>query len=218
MILATIFILVVDWISSPRGAKEADIIRFVQRHTSIPTPRVIASDDGYGNRYLLMKKQLRSFVSQLRTLQSPHGRSICSLDGDALNDARFTGFGLVGPFANEDAFNERLIQTTANYNEFATLPEVRARLRVDHAVVFTHGDIAPRNIMVKGDTIVALLDWEQAGWYPEHWEFMKAVWCPPSPKSEGDVWIEVVEDLFDKDYKAEWEVERYLTEHIVGFF
>lgn len=264
MILATVFFIVVEVvrsirgrrsqgrivdlpfglilkISSPGGAKEADIIRFVQRHTSIPTPRVIASDDGYGDRFLLMKraegknlevvwptlepaqrrrivKQLRSYISQLRSLQSPHGPAVCSLNGAPLTDSRITGRGPVGPFPNEDAFNERLIETTATYDERATLPEFRSRLRTDHAIVFTHGDIAPRNILVDGDTIVALLDWEQAGWYPEHWEFVKAIWCPPSPKSSGDLWLEAVEELFDENYESEWQIERYLSEHIVGFF
>ena len=48
--------------------------------------------------------------------------------------------------------------------------------------VFTHGDVAPRNILVRhvdGDDgeksgrveISALLDWENAGWYPYYWEY-----------------------------------------------
>ena len=38
--------------------------------------------------------------------------------------------------------------------------------------VFTHGDIGPRNIMVDENCrIVALLDWEFSGWFPDYWEF-----------------------------------------------
>ena len=47
-----------------------------------------------------------------------------------------------------------------------------------HDIVFTHGDFRPANIIVKGSLVTAIIDWELAGWYPEHWEFVKAyyVW------------------------------------------
>ncbi len=160
--------------------------------------------------------QLRLFIAQLRSIPSPHGRAVWALNGAPLRDARITGEGPVGPFADEDAFNDRLLETTAPYVKRATLSEFRSRLRGDHPIVFTHGDIAPRNIMVDGDTVVALLDWEQAGWYPAHWEMVKAMWCPPYPEAAGDLWMEVVRDMFEEGYEAEWMVERGLSERIVG--
>lgn len=45
-----------------------------------------------------------------------------------------------------------------------------------YAIVFTHGDFYPRNIMVKDGHVKAIIDWEMAGWYPEYWEFAKAFW------------------------------------------
>ncbi|OAA37005.1 Protein kinase-like domain protein [Metarhizium rileyi] len=46
-------------------------------------------------------------------------------------------------------------------------------------IVFTHGDIRPANIMVKQNnngtwTVVAIIDWESSGFYPEYWEAVKA--------------------------------------------
>ncbi|KAK8147405.1 hypothetical protein G3M48_001655 [Beauveria asiatica] len=38
----------------------------------------------------------------------------------------------------------------------------------DYPIVFTHGDIAARNITVRDGHLVALFDWEFAGWYPEY--------------------------------------------------
>ncbi|CDO68393.1 hypothetical protein BN946_scf184815.g40 [Trametes cinnabarina] len=38
--------------------------------------------------------------------------------------------------------------------------------------VLSHGDLAPRNILVKDDRIVAIVDWETLGWYPDFWEIM----------------------------------------------
>jgi len=44
----------------------------------------------------------------------------------------------------------------------------------------THGDITRRNILIRVDgedandvSVVAILDWEQAGWRPEYWETAK---------------------------------------------
>jgi thiamine kinase-like enzyme len=43
-----------------------------------------------------------------------------------------------------------------------------------HRILLTHGDISPRNIMVRNGHIAAIIDWQYAGWYPEYWEFTKA--------------------------------------------
>ena len=46
-------------------------------------------------------------------------------------------------------------------------------MRTDHDIVLNHGDISLHNILVEDGAIVALLDWEFAGWYPEHWDYVK---------------------------------------------
>ncbi|KAI9826020.1 MAG: hypothetical protein M1826_006818 [Phylliscum demangeonii] len=50
-----------------------------------------------------------------------------------------------------------------------TLPDMLPRSRQS---VFTHGDIAPRNILVDSGTyeVTGVVDWECAGWYPDYWE------------------------------------------------
>ena len=60
----------------------------------------------------------------------------------------------------------------------------------------THSDIVARNILVddRGD-VVAILDWEMAGWMPEQWEYVKAMWM--GQYDEG--WPEFVH-LFLKPY------------------
>jgi len=40
----------------------------------------------------------------------------------------------------------------------------------DHDIVMSHGDISPRNILVRGTKVVAILDWEMLGFYPENWD------------------------------------------------
>jgi aminoglycoside phosphotransferase (APT) family kinase protein len=83
------------------------------------------------------------------------------------------------------AYNDWRISTFSFFGEQHAgtanrLRELRRMMRDDHQVKFTHGDISLRNIHVKivGDraedvSVVALLDWEQAGWRPEYWEMIK---------------------------------------------
>jgi aminoglycoside phosphotransferase (APT) family kinase protein len=38
--------------------------------------------------------------------------------------------------------------------------------------VLTHGDLCPTNIIVTDTSpamVVTIIDWEQAGWYPDYW-------------------------------------------------
>ncbi|KAJ5753259.1 hypothetical protein N7520_010176 [Penicillium odoratum] len=60
--------------------------------------------------------------------------------------------------------------------------------RSEHSV-FTHGDIAPRNVMVdeKGN-VSGILDWETAMWYPDDWEHAQIM----RPAFWGDLslWME----------------------------
>ncbi|KAJ3864462.1 hypothetical protein EV359DRAFT_355, partial [Lentinula novae-zelandiae] len=41
-------------------------------------------------------------------------------------------------------------------------------------IVFTHGDITRRNLLVDDNAkVVGIIDWEQAGWRPAYWEKVK---------------------------------------------
>ncbi|KAF9234081.1 hypothetical protein BU15DRAFT_53061, partial [Melanogaster broomeanus] len=63
------------------------------------------------------------------------------------------------------------------------------QLLPDGALVYlTHGDLLPRNILVDGSRITAIIDWETAGFYPEFWEYCRMDdlgWMTPTP-GEGD--------------------------------
>lgn len=53
-------------------------------------------------------------------------------------------------------------------------------MREDNHILFTHRELSQENILVRriNDTefaIVAILDWERAGWRPEYWEALKFV-------------------------------------------
>ncbi|PLB33735.1 aminoglycoside phosphotransferase family protein [Aspergillus candidus] len=55
--------------------------------------------------------------------------------------------------------------------------------------VFTHADIAPRNVMVDEENrVTGLLDWEWAGWYPDYWEYAQIM--RPAFKGDCSEWME----------------------------
>ncbi|CAK7230975.1 hypothetical protein SCUCBS95973_007755 [Sporothrix curviconia] len=40
--------------------------------------------------------------------------------------------------------------------------------------VFTHGNLKPWNIIVSGTKVTSIIGWENAGWFPEYWEYTTA--------------------------------------------
>ena len=55
--------------------------------------------------------------------------------------------------------------------------------------VFTHGDIAPQNIMVdENDNITEIIDLEWAGWYPDYWEYAQIM--RPTFWGDWSIWME----------------------------
>ena len=78
-----------------------------------------------------------------------------------------------GPFNSKTEFNNFLFENTISSTPLLYSQSIQQTLRRDHEIVFSHGDLNLHNIVVKDGDIVALLDWECAGWYPEHWEYIK---------------------------------------------
>lgn len=88
-----------------------------------------------------------------------------------------------GPFETEKELNEgiiRRLKTSEPASHIALLRKLMSDTLKDHHPVFTHGDLQPKNILVnrigtkddgRGEFQIKIIDWENAGWYPEYWEF-----------------------------------------------
>ena len=59
-------------------------------------------------------------------------------------------------------------------DDFHQVRELLAKSH-NHAITFTHGGLHQANITVNNGHVVAILDWERAGWFPEYWESASAV-------------------------------------------
>jgi serine/threonine protein kinase len=186
---------------------EAATMRLVREKTSIPVPRILDAgrrEDGTGHVCILMEyvegetlekawktldapqkagiiAQLRSYVDQLRAIR---GAYIGCVDGTHCEDQFFSDLNdptSYGPFQTESAFCDGLVRSLRE-REQGTWVDMICRfvksVPPHNNIVLTHNDLAPQNILVRGGKVVAIIDWELAGYYPEHWEYVKAHFWP----------------------------------------
>ncbi|KAL4790580.1 kinase-like protein [Aspergillus venezuelensis] len=172
------------------GRNEVDTLRFIAENTTIPVPKVHHVQEEN-------EKQLHSYVLQLRALK---GTYIGGVErGTAIIGKRTSVEG--GPFESEKKFNEFILADIVRIAPDLLRHYAKHALLDTHEIVFTHGDLAPRNILVDDSgNVTAVLDWEYAGWYPEHWEYIKAlVHLRPMPD-----WPEYLSMILPPKYEQEY--------------
>lgn len=84
---------------------------------------------------------------------------------------------------NDLDLRERIFERYVHFGGTRYEHELPNMLPRSDCSVFTHADIAPRNIMVDDQNkVTGILDWEFAGWYPDYWEYAQIM----RPASYGD--------------------------------
>ncbi|OAA59559.1 Protein kinase-like domain protein [Niveomyces insectorum RCEF 264] len=145
--------------------------------------------------------QLRAILQTMRAMPPPPQHIGGMRAGDPLRDLR-AHFPHAGPACRDEAaFNAYLLSDFHPQTAKPIRAAFARRLRTDHRVVLTHGDLAPRNVLVKDGTVVALIDWEEAGWYPEYWEYVK--FFQRNAASQQD-WCDYADEIFPVSYPDEW--------------
>lgn len=137
-------------------------------------------------------EQLRHMVNELRRIKrDPEDRFLGRINRGPLQDVVFAD-GIrprAGPFSSVKEFHDwfsflmRLQAASGPHWEgykFEDIPDpYRQLLPDDPGVVFTHADLHQSNIMVSEGSpcrVITVIDWHQSGWYPDYWEFYKAVY------------------------------------------
>ncbi|CCE27336.1 uncharacterized protein CPUR_00810 [Claviceps purpurea 20.1] len=218
----------------PILANEFAALQLVRRHTSVPVPSALDLVSDSQDSYLLTTKisgvplgwcidtlsrdevttlvgDLQKYFSELRAIPkevSPK-YAITNALGKACYDGRLiTGSqydeargDFFGPFVDEDDFNDTL----------RCIPLPNAVHRSGHEIVFTHGDMNMRNIMMYNGRLSGFIDWEMCGWYPDYWDYTKAHYITKFNRR----WLKMVDAVFGKlgNYEAELAVERQLWEY-----
>lgn len=125
--------------------------------------------------------QVRNMIEELRAIPQPEPQGwIGSSSRGAFRDFHIRSNETYGPFPSEAAFNTFRMGCFAKFS-YSEEPTTKARLArigrempVASDIVFTHGDITRRNLLVDDNAkVVGIIDWEQAGWRPAYWEKVK---------------------------------------------
>lgn len=204
-------------------------MQFVASHTSIPVPEVYYAFVHRETSYIVMRhikgqmagrgwaarseeskarilEQLRGMVAELRAVRPPDGTKVGSIDGGPFYDCRLPSRLYWGPYATVREFHEALVDGMpwdADCAKFPDLAELFAFYReAEDKLVLTHGDLSSLNILVQGDRVVGIVDWETAGWFPEYWEYTTAKYVNP----QNPFWAEPV-DHFITPMPAAWKME-----------
>lgn len=172
-------------------------MNFARRHTSIPVPRVLhyprssnkvwylCMEEARGvslNKTLetMTTEQLDHIASQLKwvlaELRKVKPQAIGSVSGGPFRNPYFPCHPEIRPkyaFPTYREFIEYFRELLLVWCTPQWTNQLLARFPVNASIVFTHSDLLPRNIMVEGSTITAIIDWELAGFYPEFWEYCK---------------------------------------------
>ncbi|KAL2392912.1 hypothetical protein ABEF95_001747 [Exophiala dermatitidis] len=146
--------------------------------------------------------QLREILDEMRRHRSNIIGGIHDTPAVDARKSRHKG----GPFATEQRFNEFLRSDMIPNAPRLYYSMLERAMKNDHDIVLTHGDINPRNIMVNDGQIVAILDWETGGWYPEYWEYIKFFNALDSSLD----WVDYADKIFSKTYFGEFLADSFL--------
>lgn len=164
-------------------------MQFIASHTAIPVPKVYCAFERKGLTYIVMSrilgepighnweqrpeqsktlllKQLKAHLEEMRSIKPPKLGVVEGVDGGKLYDMRLSnGLQGFGPFNSVHEFHTFLrggiTASPGQIPEVNKLVEVHEKAQL--STRFTHGDLNSMNILVKGDNIVGIIDWDTAG-------------------------------------------------------
>ncbi|KAH7316746.1 kinase-like domain-containing protein [Stachybotrys elegans] len=150
--------------------------------------------------------QLRSYLGQLRRLRpsaDAAGR-IASVSGGPVWDHRLSNMTTCGPFESVAEFHDFLVAPVAQCPRPEWVAKYRSQLADAYDVCFAHADLSWENILVDASTgkIQGALDWEMAGFWPEWWEYRKALFASRSQPW----WAQILKEVM-VEYKTETDID-----------
>ncbi|GJN66354.1 phosphotransferase enzyme family domain-containing protein [Purpureocillium lilacinum] len=156
------------------------------------------------------ESQLKSYIQELRRLPSSYPGCICSCSGGPAYDHRIDNMETCGPFASIGEFHDSLVAPVRKSPRPDWAEKYRKRLPDAHAVVFSHADLSWENVLVDAESgdVTAVLDWEMAGFWPEWWEYRKALYGSRPQRWWMDVLGKIMEK-YDSETEADMDLEMF---------
>ena len=192
-------------------------MRLVKQYTNVPIPRILFSVYSPGNGQIGMSLvpgvtlesiwdgldecnkarlcvEIGAMIAQWQQIPPPpHLAHLyqCLADGSpATTDPLLQD--LEDPprsLYTDEAVRHRIYQRYLRYYGLRYADSLLSMLPQSKVSLFTHGDVAPRNIMVDKDyRITGIIDWELAGWYPEYWEYANIM--KPTRDQDWQSWMD----------------------------
>lgn len=156
--------------------------------------------------------QLSAILRDLRSISGNGG--IGGVTGRPLRSSLFQELPPLRYFPNVQGFYDHIIDSFTKQcrevgdDDGTWGKSIISQFPQNPAVHFTHGDINPSNIMVQGSTIIGLVDWGMAGWYPDYWEYCRArAWVKPG--DAGEKWGQIVDRIFPHNQSNESAFNAY---------
>lgn len=145
-------------------------------------------------------------VTELRSVDSPEGVKVSSVDSGPFYDCRLPSRLHWGPYASVREFHEALVDNIPWDADYANYPDLRELFafyqQADNKLLLAHGDLSSLNIIVRHDNVVGIVDWETAGWFPAYWEYSTAKYV----NHNNLFWADPV-DRFITPMSEEWKMD-----------
>ena len=194
---------------------EAEAMRLVSQYTSVPVPKVYhtnfeTKDNGLIEMSLIQGSPLErtwdtmdektkesvccqtwGFISEIQSVPAQHnGLFQCAADGSPSQDPLLEDLqSPPQPLTSDSDLRARIYERYLHCGGTRYKHELPNMLLKSDRAVFTHGDIAPRNIVVdENGNITGIIDWEWAGWYPDYWEYAQIM--RPAFWGDWSIWME----------------------------
>lgn len=203
-------------------------LELVERHTVVPSPKLIERTKDGDYTYLVMTRipgervkevfhrlsyaersqlatDLRACVAEFHRIPNDNaeGYTICNSLGGPAFDYRLPGDS-VGPFRSELEFNQSIVPREDLKSAVAS-----SHSR-SHEIYFTHADLSPLNILVQRGKLSGIVDFGCSGFYPEYWEYTK---CMFDLWASQEGWANLINETFGDSYQEELQAEQALWEY-----
>jgi aminoglycoside phosphotransferase (APT) family kinase protein len=208
------------------GPNEPNALKILEEsQPSIPAPLLIDTFEHAGEEYFIMTQipgqqlgdifyrlsyeerdqlavDISEIVQKMRSIPNQTEYFVSSTIGGPITDHRATSTQC-GPYRAEIEFNERLIEKLGDEMKSTITSK---RTYNSHKSVFTHSDFFRGNILLQNGRLSGIVDWENASFMPEYWEYTRAMWTSMRRKEVQELWTKAFGGL----YQEELEVERIL--------
>lgn len=213
---------------------EPESLALVEKYTDVPAPWLVELFQYRGNSYLVTSNvpgrqveskfhlftyrererlitDLRHCVAQFRQIPNKTGHAIGSALGGPIYDHRIDK--TCGPCDSESEFHSSLVRRD-DLKAKAVVSKAHSK---NHNIYFSHGDLAPSNILVENGRLTGIVDFECSAFLPEYWEYTKALYPLWGFQDAQKPWVNIIDSVFDGNYKEELEAEEELWGYIYPF-